>query len=221
MLKFLRGKASERKLRLFAVACCRRIGHLIQDSTCQRAMEVAELHAERLVDDEVLGAACHAAMAVAEVAHSRLTDDLCRPDSMVEFFTAEADWASSLAASHAASASPANAHKAAWMAARAAPDRPSARRAADLAELAAQAALLRDIFNNPFRPVTNNSSWLTPAVVYLAGNIYELRTFERLPVLADALQDAGCADPELLDHCRQGGEHVRGCWVIDLLLGKK
>jgi hypothetical protein len=83
-----------------------------------------------------------------------------------------------------------------------------------------QAGLLRDIFGNPFRSVTTNPTWLTFNVVALAEGIYADRAFDRLPILADALQDAGCANPEVLSHCRDGGVHVRGCWVVDLLLGK-
>ncbi len=80
--------------------------------------------------------------------------------------------------------------------------------------------LLRDIFGNPFRPVAFDSAWHTETVVGLARGIYEDRAFERMPILADALQDAGCEHPDILAHCREPGVHVRGCWVVDLLLGK-
>src|SRR5262249_27908265 len=83
-----------------------------------------------------------------------------------------------------------------------------------------QADLVRDVFGNPFRPVNVDPRWLTSTVVDLARTAYENRTFELLPVLADALQDAGCEDQHILTHCRQVREHVRGCWVVDLLLGK-
>jgi hypothetical protein len=58
-------------------------------------------------------------------------------------------------------------------------------------------------------------------VARLARGIYDDRAFDRLPILADALEDAGCHDTAILDHCRQPGPHVRGCWVVDLLLGKE
>jgi hypothetical protein len=87
-------------------------------------------------------------------------------------------------------------------------------------ERTAQAMLVRDIFGNPFRPVSADPEWLTPTVVALATGIYEDRAFDRMPILADALQDAECANADILDHCRGPGPHVRGCWVIDLLLGK-
>ncbi len=83
-----------------------------------------------------------------------------------------------------------------------------------------QAALLRDIFGNPFRPVAFDPAWRTETVVGIARGIYEDRAFERMPILADALQDAGCEHPDILTHCREPGEHVRGCWVVDLVLGK-
>jgi hypothetical protein len=73
----------------------------------------------------------------------------------------------------------------------------------------------------PFRPVTIDPTWLTPAVKRLAETIYDDRAFDRLPILADALEEAGCNNADLLAHCRQPGEHVRGCWVVDLLLGQE
>lgn len=83
-----------------------------------------------------------------------------------------------------------------------------------------QMALLRDIFGNPFRPVPLDPRWLTSSVLDLAAGIYEDRAFERMPLLADALMDAGCADEQIINHCRSEGPHVRGCWVVDLILGK-
>ena len=81
--------------------------------------------------------------------------------------------------------------------------------------------LTRCVFGNPFRPVAVDPAWLTPAVVALARGIYEERAFDRMPILADALQDAGCDNDDILNHCRDDGPHVRGCWVVDLVLGKE
>lgn len=92
------------------------------------------------------------------------------------------------------------------------------------AERKAQSCLLRDIFGNPFRPVTVHASWLAwsdGTVVKLAQGIYADRAFDRLPVLADALEEAGCDNAAILDHCRQPGVHAKGCWVVDLLSGKE
>jgi hypothetical protein len=84
-----------------------------------------------------------------------------------------------------------------------------------------QMSLLRDIFGNPFRLVTLDPRWLTSTVVDLAQAIYNERAFERMPILADALMDAGCDSDDIIHHCRGDGPHVRGCWVVDLLLGKE
>jgi hypothetical protein len=88
-----------------------------------------------------------------------------------------------------------------------------------------QCQLLRDIFGNPFRPLPRlNPSWLAAeggTVPKLAASIYEERAFDRLPILADALEEAGCDAAELLTHLRGPGPHVRGCWAVDLLLGKE
>ncbi|HTU92960.1 MAG TPA: hypothetical protein VMF69_22960 [Gemmataceae bacterium] len=84
--------------------------------------------------------------------------------------------------------------------------------------------ILRDIMGNPFRPASLASSWLTwhsGLIVSMARQIYELRIFDDMLILADALEEAGCTNADILNHCRQPGEHVRGCWVIDLLLGKE
>jgi hypothetical protein len=85
----------------------------------------------------------------------------------------------------------------------------------------AQAALLRCVVGNPFQYHTLEQSWLTSTVANLAQAIYDDRGFDRLPILADALEDAGCTNQDILNHCRGGGEHARGCWVVDLLLERE
>ncbi len=80
--------------------------------------------------------------------------------------------------------------------------------------------LLRDIFGNPFRPLAFDPNWRTSTVVAIAKSMYESRDFSPMPILADALQDAGCEHADILDHCCGTGPHVRGCWVVDLVLGK-
>jgi hypothetical protein len=88
-------------------------------------------------------------------------------------------------------------------------------------EVEYQAALVSDIFGNPFRPVDFSPDWRTDTALTLARQMYESGEFSALPILADALQDAGCDNEPLLAHCRNGGAtHVRGCWVVDLVLGK-
>jgi hypothetical protein len=87
-------------------------------------------------------------------------------------------------------------------------------------ERAVHAQFVRDIFGNPFQNVKFSKKWRTTDVVQLATGIYEERTFDGMPILADALQDAGCASADILDHCRGPGPHARGCWVVDLVLEK-
>jgi hypothetical protein len=82
---------------------------------------------------------------------------------------------------------------------------------------------IRDVFGNPFRPVLIARSWLVcnaSAVLGIARHIYEEKCFADMPILADALEDAGCSNTDILDHCRSEKEHVRGCWLLDLLLAK-
>src|SRR5262245_22094175 len=95
------------------------------------------------------------------------------------------------------------------------------------AEEEAQANLVRDIRGNPFRPVAFDGAWRTPTVLQLAQSAYEERRLPRglldparLAVLADALEEGGCTAAELLAHLRSGGEHVRGCWALDAVLGR-
>ena len=93
-----------------------------------------------------------------------------------------------------------------------------------LTERREQAGISRDVFGNPFLSVTINPAWLgwnDSTVQKIAQAIYDERAFDRLPILADALEEAGCTNADILGHCRQPGEHVRGCWVVDLLLGKE
>ncbi|AMV25141.1 hypothetical protein VT84_12150 [Gemmata sp. SH-PL17] len=84
-----------------------------------------------------------------------------------------------------------------------------------------QLLTLHDIFGNPFRPITFLPEWHSSTAVALASQMYESRDFGAMPILADALQDAGCDSADVFDHCRGPGPHVRGCWVVDLVLGKE
>jgi hypothetical protein len=204
MLDFLRGRggATDRKLRLFAVACCRRVWHLFSDHPWSReAVGLAESLAERQVTEE----------------QREVAWDSTFPDTELDVPEGGPHWYARLA-THNTLAGGAN--RAAWLAASAA-----AHAVPDPAEPGAQAGLLRDLLGNPFRPAPPLAlavlSWNGGTVPRLAAAIYEERAFDRLPVLADALEDTGCTDADILGHCRAGGEHVRGCWVVDLVLGKE
>jgi hypothetical protein len=204
MLRFLRnnGKASERKLRLFACACCRSIWHLMTDKCSRRAVEVAERFAEGQATPQTLMKWQWAAYEAYEV-----TDEAGR---------IEAAYAANRAAYQEAALGALDASVAA--------------REAGLAP-AVQCDLLRDIFAHPFRvaPPIDKAwlCWNDRIIPRLAFPIYEERSLPagmldtaRLAVLADALEETGCADAGLLGHLRDPGPHVRGCHVLDLLLGK-
>jgi hypothetical protein len=189
MLLFLSGKSNSRKMRLFAVACSRRVWHRLTDQRLQVVIETAEQFAEGISTPEQLATA---------------------RDSI---------WQATKLWPTAWSSADDDAEKAAWFtsqgAARIAGGMQVAR------EPAAQSSLLRCIVGNPFRPVSLDPNWRTTTVLALAQGIYDERAFDRLPILADALQDAGCDNKEMLAHCRGEGPHARGCWVVDLVLGKQ
>jgi hypothetical protein len=198
MLKFLGSKGSDRKLRLFACGCCRRIQDLFPKPDLLHHVETSEQVADDEIDRECLEGSWNLL---------RLTSEYHEEGPP---YAINAVW----------SAVDANAMDAARGAAEEAAAAREDVDETDKEELAAQAALLRDIFGNPFRPVTVDPAWQTATVVSLAQAIYAERAFDRLPILADALEDAGCGNQDILEHCRQPGEHVRGCWVVDLILSK-
>jgi len=191
MLAFLRatGMMGERKRRLCAVACSRRVWHLI-DAAGRRAVEVAEQFADGLANAEELRAA-------------RLA---CQG-----------------AGGHAAwYAAATNADVAVRNAARSAQAGVAHAAEVEIGELLAQADLVRDIFGPlPFRAQSVDSAWRTASVLELANDIYRYRTFEQMPALSDQLEKAGCDNEEILSHCRGRATHVRGCFILDLILGKE
>lgn len=194
-----------RKCRLFAAACCYRIWHLLSDERSRRSVELAVQVAEGFVDEEQLSMAAEEAQA----AHA----EAFRAEGKIE---ASAEWAAQFAASPDAWFAMTRASNFAYIAAgdehQGGP------------EHSAQSHLLRCIFGPiPFRPVTIDQScllWNDGAVVEMAKAIYNGQAFERLPFLADFLETAGCRDTDILTHCRHSQPHVRGCWVIDMILEK-
>lgn len=217
MLTYLRGKASERKLRLFDVACCRRIWGELRDERSRRAIEIAEEYAEGRSDKRTLNQARQDAR-TAHGAAQQVVSDI--PRTAVNL----ASWTAAYTAAEAANAAQQIAAEDAFQATAAVADTTAFASSGDEAgteEQAMQAVLLRDVFGNPFRPVAISSSWLTPTVLGVAASIYEQGAFDRMPVLADGLEEAGCNDAVILDHCRGTGPHVRGCWLLDSLLKKQ
>lgn len=207
---------SERKVRLFCCACCRRIWHLFSDDRCRNAVEIAERFADSLAsEDELIQAGDMADEAADEAEDSDLPHFkklALVGTSNAAAFTVDvnaifaAEWAV-----YAVTGSSAVDGR----------DEEARRLEAFNREVEGHVKLLRDIFGNPLRPVAVERNWLTPNVVSVAQAIYDDHAFDRLPVLADALEEAGCTDASILAHCRQLGPHVRGCWVVDLLLGKE
>ena len=222
MLEFLRGRASERKLRLFAIACCRHFWTATNSEEMALA-SVAEMFADGEADERLLAEARRQAQSGCSNRHPFLSWD-ARSTAL------RAGYDAVLAALRAGPDPPVREAALSllvsaywtgpWGYDRASTD---ARYGAREAERFRQAATLRCIFGNPFRPIRIAPAWLTwhgGLPVSMARRMYDARDFSDMPVLADALEESGCQDQDILGHCRSGGEHVRGCWVIDLLLGK-
>ena len=244
MLDFLEdsGWTSDRKLRLFACTCCRWIATHFEDGRSLRLVEVSELFADGAASPEELGSAFEDAADAQEGIH-------LSGGGAVEQGAAEAvlglrrelQWGQ-LCEGIAEVVGEAEAAKAGdriygtpgkhWSTQER--EHQEACEAGEQAESAAQAAVLRDIFGPlPFRPFRFDPGWRTPPVLSLAQAAYEERVVpnpsrpgwlvldeDRLRVLADALEEAGAAG-EILEHLRGPGEHTRGCWCIDCILGKE
>lgn len=218
MLEFLRATSSHRRLRLFGVACCWRVWHLLGDARSRSAIEIAEKYADsRAEASELQGAFSEAHGAYTESDDATVTGFATQ---VAAHIVEESAW------SGAASACEAAAHVRAYEMESPGVSPVASGVRTDLlqVETARQSILLRDIFGPlPFRPVTLDPSWLAwsnGTVPNLAQAIYDERAFDRLPILADALEDAGCHNADVLGHCRGPRPHVRGCWVVDLLLKK-
>jgi hypothetical protein len=203
MLEFLRDKVSDRKLRLFAAAGFRHLTFMLPDGRQQQAIELLEQIADGTVTENARRKVItfvRQALPPANESYHTVDNDPYYVALMLYRAVV-----SSNAAGHTAQAVEGLTEKA--------------------AERSFQSCLLRDIIANPFdgpRPINPAVlRWNDGTVLRIATGIYEERAFERLPVLADALLDSGCDDEIMLAHCReQGSVHARGCWVIDLILGK-
>jgi hypothetical protein len=200
MLRVARGKASDRKLRLLAAACFGRLVALLPDPRQRRGIEMLE----QLAEGTVTQAECRGVMA--EVRRAIPPDDRIAgspPTDHLHYIALMLyrEFCSSSIAVHAIHAADGLAD--------------------GVAERREQARLIRCIFGNPFRPTAVDPRWLSPTTASLAQSIYEERTFDRLPILAETLEHAGCDRSDLLAHCRDGAPHARGCWVIDLILGRE
>jgi hypothetical protein len=193
MIEHVRRTAEPRQLRLFACACVRRIWHLLPEPVQLAVDPVEQALVQRLPLETVLGQTLVTAVTMGA--------DLSRPVRAARCIV-EPD---PMNAVHAATHALAAVARDTWR-----------------AELAAQCNLVRCLFGNPFRSARLDPAWLKHdrgTVVGMARAILDEGRFNELPILADALEDAGCTDEQILRHCRQPGQHGRGCWVLDLLLG--
>lgn len=218
MLNALRDRISDRKLRLFACACCRCVPFQLADHRSRQAVEVAERFAEGLSSQAELD---HARQE-AKLAHFSAAERACYADAW------EAARRAALFAAKGV-AYPAR-KRAARMGEAGRPERTdlqSVRHAALLNELRVtrqtQADLLREIVGNPFRSVNVDASWLganQATVLKIVQQIDDERSFENLSNLGDALEAAGCTETDILSHCHADKPHAPGCWVVDLLLNR-
>jgi hypothetical protein len=242
MLDLLGNEASERKLRLFAVACCRRIWDIIPSGLHQQAVQLAEQYAdgevsceeyktmlkalEREYDDSFLES--HAISDELErLRHFRYDTVSYQETTRWTLYRRwDIPWVVSLQAAHLRAGGDEafdlehGLGKAGGMTNDERERAMGEWRFRFQQERAYQSRLLRDLFGNPFRSIHVKATWLSDGVKRLARFVYEQRAYGEMPILADALEEAGCSEPKLLDHCRSAEEHVRGCWVIDLLLDK-
>jgi hypothetical protein len=194
MLEFLTAAASDRKLRLFACACCRQVWDLLPEGPIRRAVEASEAFADGEISADELQRSWSAS-------RRQVASDEARVGGWNRLTEAEMEARDS-------------ARSGAWSAAHGvvADSEPDQRRV--------QCDLLRDIFC-PFHRLSLSAPWLTDEVSTLALSTYQARTFDRMPALAEALGKAGCTETAILDHLRSAGPHVRGCWALDLILGKE
>ena len=218
---------TQRKLRLFEVAYCRRFTSILPEPVLVSALNVAERFADGVVADTELAAVhqvsrtiedesamneegtpeidalYYGAMAVREATSPNAPDYHSGTPALIEHVMTAMAYASHalLLGGHE--------QQVAFFG-----------QVSDSEKMHA-IGFVRDIFGNPFRPVAFSPEWRTDTTVSLARTMYESRDFSAMPILADALQDAGCDSAEILDHCRGPGPHVRGCWVVDLVLGKR
>ncbi len=210
LISHVRGRVSGRKLRQIAVASASRTQHLLSGEQCRQALEAARQLAEgNFTEDDT------------EPIRRELWNYIRANAGTRPPHTANADAAVAKALHPLPDEA---ARMAAWEAAKAlVRGRGIPWERADYDRMTIQrelADLVRCIFGNPFRPVAADPAWRTSTVVGLAAAVYADRAFDRLLILADALEDAGCDHPDVLAHCRTHPEHARGCWVVDLILGK-
>lgn len=220
LLDYLPGRASHRKVRLYVCACCRRNWPLIEDRG-RHAVSVAEQFTDGLIPGEELEQTREAVERIrgSIISQSEASEGFAFSAACLVLFDTPL-WNDKAAMQAAAGVC----HAAAEAAER------GILKSTVEKERQAQICLLREIVENPYRPSWVDPSWLAwkdGLVVRLAQTAYNERQLPEgtldnglLAVLADALEEAGCTDTDILEHLRGPGPHVRGCWPVDLCLGK-
>jgi len=205
MLGHLGSGVSARKGKLFDVAGGRRVWDLFPNATCRKGVETAERFADGLATWGEITKGC---VLLKRQAYARGLEHTGQRARWVAYHVAKGEPFSAVVSNdvietlgHAATR--------------------GTKTHVRKQERARQCGVLRDIFGNPFHPIAFSQEWRTDTAIALARQMYDSRDFSTMPILADALQDAGCDNADILDHCRGSGPHVRGCWVVDLVLGKE
>lgn len=217
MLEFVRPRTTNRKQRLFACACCRLI---VRGGRPGEAAERAAQLGERCADEGGLDEKANFPACQELILERSETDDpvdlvlaglatSCLLEDPLSLFAVE----ERVSLRERLAELPARVGG--WLGG----PGPTRHRARE--RMNEWCPVAREVFGNPFRPVTFDPAWRTPTATALASQTYESRDFSAMPILADALQDAGCDSDDVLSHCRGPGSHVRGCWVVDLVLGKE
>ncbi len=206
-----RTKAGRRRMRLFACACCRTIWDML-DSHARHAVTATEAFADDIIEKtEHNNAGIRAGLAAAH--KWQIAWDTANLDAQHQ---ATILWRAARAAELAADPQVVITSVAGSIIARDISPRGESH------EHHVQIAFVRDIFGNPFREIAFSQDWRSTDAVAIARTMYDSRDFGAMPILADALQDAGCDNEDILTHCRDTTRtHVRGCWVVDLVLGKE
>ena len=209
LLNHIQYTTNDRKWRLLAVASVREIEHWVTEDCCRKMMDLAERHSDGLVTDETIESLRHHATRVAWPSQTGIapyTADFVASQVGIAEKGADCVWRARWV------------HGMVWQVIMAMGTRYTDETRALRDESDCQ--LIREIFGNPFRPMALDAAWHAPTVIGIARSIYEQKQFSHMPLLADALEEAGCHLSDVLHHCRSGEQHWRGCWLLDVLLAK-
>jgi hypothetical protein len=240
LFDFLDGMArpNERKLRLFAVGLCRSIWHLLGDENSRIAIEIAEAFADGNTTPESLRTVNARVESASLLAwnRGRVVDEngarfiATKEDALASDIPNLANTVTKEEFDEVGARDTVDVALCVVAHAAIPPQLWGTGMGDHLAQQATekecqrQLRVFRCVIGNPFRPAQFDCAWLAwngGTIPKIAQAIYDDRAFDRMPILADALEEAGCTNADMLDHCRSGGEHVRGCWVVDLLLRKE